>query len=595
MFRQLLAVCLFFNTAWFAHTASAGAINPSSLTPAQTESARNMGMPFSLPLGLTRNLPANAPNAANQAQGNATPLPPVIPAPQTADHQANDKSNVFGANLFTGAFIRDGSARFNPDYLIQIGDTISVRLWGAYAFDSLIQVDNKGNIFIPEFGPVKVQGTRNQDIQKAVESAVRTVYRNNVSVYASLAAAQPVRIYVGGNVNRPGLYDGTSLDSVLNFIDRAGGIDTERGSFLNIQIKRNETVRATVNLYDFLLKGLMPQVQLTDGDVIFVTPRQQTVTVSGLAENAKRFEFDNATIDMPEVVAMAKPMASATHVRVVRNTGTTLNVEYFALNESANVNVQNGDELEFTADKRPGTITVRIEGEHQGFHEYVLPYGAKFADISKHIQLLPSADIFNIQLFRKSVKERQKRMLEVALKNLEASVLNARSSTNEESRLRKDEAELMLLWAEKAKQIEPSGQVIIAQAENRDNLLLENGDIIRIPKQDGLVLVSGEVNFPNTILYESKLAVNDYVNKSGGYTQSADTSKIIIAHRDGSYQQLGNTGWLSGATKQDAVKQGDEILVLPKVQTKNIEVTRAISQIMFQIAVVARVIFGNNF
>jgi protein involved in polysaccharide export with SLBB domain len=589
MFRQLLVSCLLLNVAWFAHTATAGAITPSSLTPAQIESARNMGMPFSLPMGMSKNL-------SPQADTTTAPKQPlVIPTPQTEDHMANDKSNVFGANLFTGAFIREGVARFNPDYLIQIGDSISVRLWGAYAFDSLIQVDQKGNIFIPEFGPVKVLGVRNQDIQKSVESAVRSVYRNNVSVYASLAAAQPVRIYVGGNVNRPGLYDGTSLDSVLNFIDRAGGIDTERGSFLNIQIKRNEQIRTTVNLYDFLLKGLMPQVQLTDGDVIFVTPRAKTVTVTGLAENAKRFEFNQSSINIQEVAAMAKPMASATHVRVVRNTGTTLNVEYFALNETANIDVQNGDELEFTADKRQGTITVRLEGEHLGFHEYVLPYGATFGDISKHLQLLPSADIFNIQLFRKSVKERQKQMLETALKNLEASVLTARSSTNEESRLRKDEAELMLLWAEKAKQIEPSGQVIIAQAETRDNLLLENGDIIRIPKQDGLVLVSGEVNFPNTIVYEPKLAVNDYINKSGGYSQSADTSKIIIAHRDGSYQQLSNAGWLSGAAKQDAIKQGDEILVLPKVQTKNIEVTRAISQIMFQIAVVARVIFGNNF
>lgn len=591
MFRQLLAVCLLLNLGLFTHFASAGAIDPSSLSAAQIESARNMGI--TLPMGMSRNLS----NLSNQPDTTAQPkpAPPVIPEPQTEDHMANDKSNVFGANLFTGAFIRDGAARFNPDYLIQIGDSISVRLWGAYSFDSLIQVDNKGNIFIPEFGPVKVQGIRNQDIQKSVESAVRSVYRNNVSVYASLAAAQPVRIYVGGNVNRPGLYDGTSLDSVLNFIDRAGGIDTERGSFLNIEIKRNETVRATVNLYDFLLKGLMPQVQLTDGDVIFVKPRAKTVTVSGLAENAKRFEFNNPSLNILDVAAMAKPMASATHVRVVRNTGTTLNVEYFALSEVENINVQNGDELEFTADKRQGTITVRIEGEHQGFQEYVLPYGAKFGDLTKHIELLPSADIFNIQLFRRSVKERQKLMLEAALKNLEASVLTARSSTNEESRLRKDEAELMLMWAEKAKEIEPSGQVIIAQAETRDNLLLENGDIIRIPKQDGLILVSGEVNFPNTIVYEPKLAVNDYINKSGGYSQSADTSKIVIAHRDGSYEKLSSAGWLPMAAKQDAIKQGDEILVLPKVQTKNIEVTRAISQIMFQIAVVARVIFGNDF
>jgi len=50
-------------------------------------------------------------------------------------------------------------------------------------------------------------------------------------------------------------------------------------------------VRATVNLYDFLLSGNLAMTQLADGDVIFVAPRQNTVTVTGLAENAKRFEF----------------------------------------------------------------------------------------------------------------------------------------------------------------------------------------------------------------------------------------------------------------------------------------------------------------
>lgn len=33
-------------------------------------------------------------------------------------------------------------------------------------------------------------------------------------------------------VYRPGLYSGTSMDSLLHFLDQAGGIDPERGSFL---------------------------------------------------------------------------------------------------------------------------------------------------------------------------------------------------------------------------------------------------------------------------------------------------------------------------------------------------------------------------
>ncbi len=71
-----------------------------------------------------------------------------------------------------------------------------------------------------------------------VESFVRKVFRANVYSYASLAAAQPVRVFVSGYVHRPGLYNGTSMDSLLHYLDQAGGIDPERGSFC--ALKSNE-------------------------------------------------------------------------------------------------------------------------------------------------------------------------------------------------------------------------------------------------------------------------------------------------------------------------------------------------------------------
>lgn len=540
---------------------------------------------------------ANAEPASAVSSPASAPTIPSTASPVTHsvgkdfDYSVNLQSEVFGANLFSGAFAREGAARFNPDYIIQVGDFIIVRLWGAFSFDAPLAVDAQGNIFIPNVGPVGVLGVRNKDVQRLVETAVRSVYRKNVSVYASLDEAQPVRVYVGGFVNRPGLYDGTSMDSLLNFLDRAGGIDPERGSFLNIEVKRGETVRANVNLYDFLLKGVMQKIQLTDGDVIYVTGRKKTVTVTGMAENAKRFEYSGSGLPVSEIIAMARPQAAATHVRVTRNTGAVRNTEYYPLDDVSLVMLNNGDELQFTADKKPGTITVRLEGEHEGAQEYVLPYGAKLSELIQNIRYYPSADQENIQLFRLSVKERQKQMLDTALRSLESSVLTARSATNEESRLRKDEAELMLQWVEKAKSIEPSGQVIIAQFEQRGDLLLENGDVIRIPKKDGLILISGEVLFPNTIAYEPNLSVKDYIKRAGGYSQSADTSRVILARRDGSFEDVAGGSWsLFGSNSDVRIKPGDQILVLPKVQTKSIEVARGISQILYQIAIATKVV-----
>jgi protein involved in polysaccharide export with SLBB domain len=582
MLLMLIAMLMFFH--------------PSSAIAASTDS---MGVGQALGLPLAKPAPALTPAAAPAIPTSAPAATINTQPPQFFDYSSNLASDVFGAHLFTGSFARQGATQFNPNYAVTIGDNVQVRMWGAYELDSLLTVDPKGNIFLPHIGPVKVLGVRNQDLQKVVDAAVRRTFRSNVFSYASLAAAQPVRVFVSGFVHRPGLYNGTSMDSLLHYLDQAGGIDPDRGSFLDVQVKRGSSVRAKVNLYEFLLEGRMPLVQLADGDVIFVTSRRNTVKVLGFVENPKRFEFAPPALSVTEIIEWAKPLAKSTNVRVVRNSGTTKNVEYYSIEECRNVTLQNGDELEFTADKKPGTITVRVEGEHLSAQEYVLPYGARLGDLLQQVQFSERSEEENIQLFRLSVKERQKTMLLTALKNLEATVLTARSATNEEAQLRKTEADLILQWVERAKNIEPTGQVLIAQSKARNQLLLENGDILRVPTRDGLLLVSGEVLFPNTIAFDPKLDLDAYIHLCGGYTQKADTSRIVIAHRDGSFEDASPS--VSPIRERDStfefqtkdkgkIRAGDEIMVLPKIDTKSLEIGRAITQILYQIAVSARVL-----
>jgi hypothetical protein len=213
----------------------------------------------------------------------------------------------------------------------------------------------------------------------------------------------------------------------------------------------------------------------------------------------------------------------------------------------------------------------------------VLPYGSRIGELVKQVQFTERSDAQNLQLFRVSIKERQRLLLQAALKSLETSVLTARSGTGEESQLRKNESELVLQWVERARKLEPLGQVLIAQSPNRDDLLLENGDVIRVPAKDGLILINGEVLFPNAVAFDGKYGLEDYIKRAGGYTQSADTSRIVVAHRDGSFDDGQSLG---------ALRPGDEILVLPRVDTKSRQFWKDISQIVFNIAVSAKIIFG---
>lgn len=543
------------------------------------------------------------PALLNQATSLSSP-PPIENSTQLSanntDYSANLESEVFGAHLFTGAFVRQGTSQFNPDYAISLGDLIQVRLWGAFQYEDNLTVDPRGNIFLPDVGPVKVLGVRNRELEKVVRKKLRKVFRKNVNSYASLVSAQPVRVYVSGSVRRPGLYNGSSMDSLLHYLDQAGGIDPERGSFLDIQVKRGDMLRATINLYDFLLNGNMPLIQLASGDVLFVTNRKNTVKVSGLVENAKQFEFDDADRRVADIIAMAKPLAKTTHVRIVRNSGSMKNVEYYSLEQSAEVSLQNGDEVIFTADKKQGTITVRVEGEHNSAQEYVLPHATRLGELLDKISFSENSDINSLQLFRESVKVRQKVMLHASLRSLESAALTARSGTSDEARLRKEEAELILQWIDRAKSIEPAGRVVISDREHRVDLLLENGDVIKVPSHSGLVLISGEVLFPTAVTFDSGKSIDGYINLAGGYTQNADSSRLILSHRDGSFSDITGgadfsdefSGYDGVTINNSSIRAGDEILVLPKIDVKSRQIAKDLTQILYQIAISARVIIG---
>lgn len=490
-------------------------------------------------------------------------------------------SRMFGAQLFNGTSADSGtSIGFNPSYVVSLGDTIQVRLWGAFNFDGALPVDPKGNIFVPNIGPLKVAGVPNGQLNGLVTAKVKEVYQSNVNVYASLLQAQPVKVFVTGYVKNPGLYGGVASDSLLSYLSKAGGVDSERGSYVDITIKRGKSTRSRVNLYDFLLNGTLNLSQFSDGDTIVVGPRKYTFSVDGDVYNSYDFEFASSAISVDEALSWARPKPGATHFTIVRQQGTVKRTEYYPLSGAAGRTLQDGDKLIVSSDRYAGTIQVRIEGAHSGEHALVLPYGASMKQVLTQLRPNSMSQMNSIQLYRHSVAIRQKEMLTLELQKLEQASLSSQSSTQEEAQLRMQEAQLVSRFVAKARQVVPKGQVVLNE-KNLDSVLLEDGDVISIPEKTSLVMVHGEVLFPNAISWEEKLDADDYIEKCGGLTQKSGQSKIIVIHQDGSAVDADDVG---------ALTAGDEIMVLPKYESKNIEVTRGISTILYQLAVAAKVI-----
>ncbi len=492
-------------------------------------------------------------------------------------------SRMFGAQLFNGTSADSGATvGFNPGYVLNPGDSIQVRLWGAFTFDGALQVDPKGNIFLPNVGPVQVAGVSNSQLNTLITTKVKQVYQANVSVYASLLQAQPVKVYVTGFVRSPGLYGGVTSDSLLNYLIKAGGVDPDRGSYVDIVVKRGNRVRSSINLYDFLLNGKLGLSQFADGDTIVVGPRQHTFSVQGDVFNSYDFEFRDSSIPVTEALSWARAKPGATNITIIRQQGLQKRSEYYPISSAPGRMLQDGDTLIVSTDRYAGTIQVRVEGAHSGEHAMVLPYGSSMRAVLAKIRTNSMSEMSAIQLYRPSVAQRQKEMLDLSLQKLEEASLSAQSSTKEEASLRMQEAQLISRFVNKARNVVPKGEVILNE-KNLDSILLEDGDVINIPQKTSLVMVHGEVLFPNAVSWEKGMSPKDYIEKCGGLTQKSGNAKIVVIRQNGAAEN---------GEDVDTLNPGDELMVLPKYESKNIEVTRGISTILYQLAVGAKVILS---
>lgn len=494
--------------------------------------------------------------------------------------RADSELQPFGARLFQGGFTSDREDGLNPHYEIQPGDRIQVRTWGAFEFDELLVVDAQGNIFIPRVGPVSVGGVANQSLDQRVVSSVRSVFTDNVQVYTSLQGAQPVAVFVTGYVPRPGRFSGIPSNSILYFIDQAGGIDPLQGSYRDVTVRRDGAVIATADIYDFLLNGELPRVQFRDGDTIVIGQRQGVVSVSGVVPNPASFEFLGASISGDELVKTSLAGVDISHAAVSGTRDNKPFSSYVPLAEFRKLELLDGDRVHLTSDRRDSEIVVEIEGAYVGPSRYAVPNGTRLKELLDHVEVeLNLADIDAISIRRQAVAQRQKAALEESLRRLESQYLTAASRTDIEARIRTQEAALISEFVKRAGDVEPSGRVVIAREDGIANVLLEPGDVITIPRKSESVLLSGEVLIAQAMLHQPGLTARDYIKRAGGFGNQAKTDRIVVVRANGEVI----------AGKNPAVRPGDEVIVLPKIPVKNLQLAATIVDIVYKIAVAAAV------
>ncbi|EAL3133816.1 polysaccharide export protein [Campylobacter coli] len=491
---------------------------------------------------------------------------------------------VFGAELFNGNFKNYTQRVYNPDYKIAVGDQISLKIWGAVEFEQILVVDSQGNIFIPKVGAVNLLGVKNSALVSVIKAQVNKIYKNNVFVYADMNAYQNVSVFVTGSVNAPGLYQGLSSDSVIQYLDKAGGINLEYGSFRDIQILRNNAVIKKIDLYDFLLKGQMDLFPFRSGDVVLVGNVQSYVFVNGDVQRPFRFELANDIKTLFDLarVAGAKPIVTNA---ILRSYGNDHKLEVSAYNKMqfSKVLLKTGDEVQFNPEYISQNISITVNGEHSGLKTLVVRKGTTLKDVSRLIVANGQSDMNTLQVFRKSVAKTQKDLINAQLKELETLALTSPSVTSQGAAIKAEQAKLILEFIQRAKELEPKGQIVIDKPKSYGEVILEEGDTINVPSKNNLIIVQGEVTLPGAFVYNKGEDLKYYINLAGGYGERADTSKVLVIRNNGKAQRY------SGSVD---MMPGDSVLVLPKVESENLQIFSMLTQILYQIAVATNVVLN---
>ncbi len=323
----------------------------------------------------------------------------------------------FGADVFING---SGNAEelpidmpAGPDYVLGPGDGLTIEMWGSVSQRLQRLVDREGRVALPEVGTVFVAGRSLGDVQRQIQTVLRTQFRD-VQADVSLSRLRTVRAYVVGEVERPGAYDISSLSTPLNALLIAGG-PTSRGSLRTLKHYRGTQLLQTVDVYDLILHGVRSDVQhIEPGDTILVPPIGPQVTLTGMVRRPAIYELnkENNLAEALELAGGVLPTGTLRHIDVERVQAheqrimlsldlPEINDQQAVLKSMEGFKVQDGDQIRISPILAYSNQTVYLDGHV--FHPGKYPYrdGMKVTDLIKsYTDLLPEPSRRHAEIIR---------------------------------------------------------------------------------------------------------------------------------------------------------------------------------------------------
>ncbi|MEW5873790.1 MAG: SLBB domain-containing protein [Candidatus Zixiibacteriota bacterium] len=329
-----------------------------------------------------------------------------IPRPST------EIPRPFGYDVFTAADgdPTDAYATVAPEeYRLGTGDNLLVNLWGRVDLELQLTIDRTGQVFIPKAGALTLDGMTLAAAREAIKSKLESVY-SNFELSVMLGQMRTFRVFVFGEVRRPGAYTVKATATLVDALYRSGG-PNERGTLRRVRLVR-ENGTQTVDLYDFLLTGRRnDDPRLQAGDAIFVDVVGPRAVARGRVKRPGIYELKESTTlrDFIELAGGFDADAYRDRVMIDRlqdNDGRVLidvNLANDAEGDGWSTPVFDGDDISVFSmfEMRPNVVWLEGWVKHPGAFER--SDSMRVGDlIDMGAQLKPDAHLRRADLLRKS-------------------------------------------------------------------------------------------------------------------------------------------------------------------------------------------------
>ncbi len=423
----------------------------------------------------------------------------------------------------------------NPDsgYTLDIGDILQIQLVGQNDYIKDFPVNSDGSVSLPDIGKITIAGLSLNDASELIKSKVNAAFIGT-EAFINLSQIRDVNILVTGNAQNPGIYTLTGNSNILHAISAAGGI-SEFGSLREINLIRDNNVIESLDVYDLLIEGKYNiKKRLRSGDVVFVQPRKNIVTIDGAVNRPAKYEaLDdqnlNSIIQYANGITRNADRENFSLERILDGTLKTIPVRNDT--QFKTIEAEDGDlvyirehpyrQAKITgAVLKPGSYTMAagetindLIQKAGGYTENAYQFGA--------IYLNEDAKLINELSKEILYQEFLDNILALSQQNISGFDLTP-----------------IIKLTEEIKDTEVNGRVVV-DLLNQDTIDLYNikeGDELFVPERNNVVYVYGETSTEGAVMFSENKSVEYFVDKSGGFKKFADNESIYILHPNGESQ-----------------------------------------------------------